>query len=179
MAWKKYLILTISSLWFFPVSCTTSVLLVAQVSSYLGPNHHDRGDPVPWFFSVAVFDQPASGFRLEKLATAASFPNQILKPTAQTASHIVTVNETRRTHQYQVIDPEKHIIEVISLDDDYTFTSIYQLKSNQIIPIYSRVYGIGNGMIGGMLGVPIAILIYEIGRYFRRRFNLNNKGITT
>ncbi|WP_348945578.1 hypothetical protein ABHF33_03000 [Chitinibacter sp. FCG-7] len=169
MNWKKWLVLVMSSVWFFPVSCTSTMITGMYASSYLGANHHEQGDPVPHYFSVAIFDQPDGSFRLERLRKTASTPMSAFKPTAQSASRPHPSHELGH-QRYQAMDANRNLIEVIDYDDPYTFYSVYRVDSDKITPIYSRVFGLGEAILGFFIALPIGIIIHELGRWLKRRF---------
>ncbi|WP_157313948.1 hypothetical protein [Chitinibacter sp. GC72] len=168
MNWKKWLILTMSSVWFFPVSCSTSAIGIIKGSSYLGIQHHERGDPVPARFAIAVFNSTPAQFHFEKISVAASYPITALRPPHNYASRPHPSDAIGQLQVRRLEPPE--LIETTEFQDDYTFIYRYQLKASGIEPISSQTEGIGNALLAGLLCWPIGILIYELSNWLRRRF---------
>jgi hypothetical protein len=58
------------------------------------------------------------------------------------------------------------IVETISRDDDYTFTSRYQIKDRHVVPLTLKVFGPGQALLGLIVAIGFCCLLF----YFLRRY---------
>ena len=167
--WLKYLILIISSLWFWPVSCTTASIVGIQRLTERSVHHFQIGEAIPHKFSVVVFPNLAEpSFTRITYANIASYPASAFHAAVASGfqsrggedSESYTVQAQSRTFQ---------TIEVMKEGDTQTLWSTYQLSASGITPISSREFNIGAAIVIPF-AVAIATLICALARWLRRRF---------
>jgi len=173
ITWVKVLALVLGSQWFFPVSCSSTLYTATNVIARLDERDVVRGDEVHAGFSVVVTPgENGNSFRQASLPDLKSLRQKgeaysllMSKPSDQ-----VDVND--RTHiAYHVLESsEAHqVIEVEETDDDKTIWSQYRATSSEVTPLTSRMFYMGYMFSALPWALGIALLLYGIGRFLRRR----------
>lgn len=164
MNWKKWLVYTLSSALFMPISCTSITMIATPALSHFGAQHPDRDEPVPPSFEVAVFAPNGRDFQIELLRGVASRPIAALIPQLASGVNATEYGE----HSFQVLKRQPLTIEVINRDDDYTTFNEYRIDHGKITPLYRRILGPSHGFAALLLGLFFAYAIRRIARTFKQ-----------
>lgn len=154
MRLPRPLLVVLASSLFVPVSCTLTVFPTVPLLAVLQAKDLSKGGPVPSHFYVAV--RPGcngDAFRLEPFETFSACSTQRsacpgtpgplpCELTLPVASGYLR-HGPYETQAYRVVKQETtaRVIETVSVNDDYTFTSRYRLTEQGVTPLYSHVLG--------------------------------------
>lgn len=180
ITWVKVLALVLGSQWFFPVSCSSTLYTATNVIARLDARDVVHGDVVHSGFSVVVAPgENGQPFRRASLPDLESLRQKgeaysllMSKPSDQ-----VDVNHRTRIAYHVLESSEAHqVIEVQEIDDDKTIWSRYRATSSEVKPLTSRMFYMGYMFRSLPWALGIALLLYGIGWYLRRRLSAEAKG---
>ncbi len=169
----KVLALILGSAFFFPVSCTTTLVAGIFVIAHLDAREVARGDQVhPGFLFVVEPGENGQPFRSVRLSdlprlreSGGVYSFLMSKPSGR-----IDINDY--THlSYRVLENQgsAQVIEVEDKDDDNTFCCRYRATHADVIPLASRMFYFGY-MFGALpFAFGTALGLYGVGRFLCRR----------
>ncbi|MGH8673602.1 MAG: hypothetical protein ACREVG_04775 [Burkholderiales bacterium] len=159
--------------WFFPVSCTTGVIVGVPVVAHFHERHMEKGDQPHSLFTV-VWQPGEAGepFGYSRLADLARN-----KTPAPARSFIMTQPSGRsegarfNVVTYKVLSSgaSEQLIEVTWADDDYGSVSRYRATPSGVTPVFSKIMDPGYMFIAFLPALAFAAAIYAVGVRLRRR----------
>jgi hypothetical protein len=173
MTLVKVLALILGSAFFFPVSCTSTLIAGIFVIARLDAREVARGDQVhPGFFIVVEPGEKGQPFRSVRLSDLHRFRESggaysflMSKPSGR-----IDIND--HTHlSYRVLENQgsAQIIEVKDDHNDKTVWSRYRATHTDVMPLSSRMLYFGY-MFGALpFAFCTALGLYGVGRFLRRR----------
>ena len=172
MTLLKVLALVLGSVWFFPVSCTSTLFAGIFVIAHLDAREVARGDQVhPGFLIVVEPGEKGQPFRSVPLSDlpwyreSGAYSFLMSKPSGR-----IDVNDY--THlSYRVLENQgsAQIIEVEDDHNDRTVWSRYRATHTDVMPLSSRMLYFGY-MFGALpFAFATALVLYGVGRFLRRR----------
>ncbi|MCL2523958.1 MAG: hypothetical protein FWF20_01125 [Betaproteobacteria bacterium] len=177
----KILAIILGSSWFFPVSCTSGVVVGARIIAKLDERHVERGDAVHSPFKIAavpgVQGLPFRVLRLDEIKPDAAADAALALKKENIAFRMPAQSGSARIGQsmfsYQVLEDngQEQFIELVEKQDDgdNTIWSRYRATSTSISPVGSRMFYFGY-MFGALPYAFFgALILYGIGRFFRKR----------
>jgi hypothetical protein len=174
MTLVKILALVLGSVWFFPVSCTSTLFAGIFVIARLDAREVARGDQVHLGFSIVLEPgEKGEPFRLVRLSdlprireSGGTYSFLMSKPSGR-------ININDHTHlSYRVLENQgsAQVIEVVDNDDDRTVWSRYRATHADVMPLSSRMFYFGY-MFGALpFAFGTALGLYGVGRFLCRRF---------
>jgi hypothetical protein len=165
--------LILGSVWFFPVSCTSTLVAGIFVIAKLDAREVARGDQVHPAFLIVVEPgekgQPFRSVRLSDLPrireSGGAYSFLMSKPSGR-----IDVNDC--THlSYRVLENQgtAQVIEVKDDHDDRTVWSRYRATHTDVMPLSSRMFYFGY-MFGALpFAFGTAFGLYGVGRFLCRR----------
>lgn len=169
----KILALIIGSLWFFPVSCTSSLYAGMHVASYLDERDTTRGDQIhPAFSIVAEPGVDGQSFRMVRLAEIEPFRKKGMAKIflmSQSSGELESGGYASVSYRVLQGTPEAQEIEVIDVDDDRTVWSRYRATATGVTPLGSRMFYVGYMYQALPFAMLLALLVYAGGRLLWRR----------
>ena len=177
MTLVKVLALVLGSVWFFPVSCTSTLFAGIFVIAHLDAREVARGDQVHSVFSIVVEPgkngQPFQSVRLSDLPrireSGGAYSFLMSKPSGR-----IDINDHPHL-SYRVLENQgsAQVIEVEDKDDDNTVWSRYRATHADVIPLASRMFYFGY-MFGALpFAFGTALGLYGVGRFLCRRLPKN------
>ncbi len=172
MTLLKILALLLGSVWFFPVSCASTLFAGIFVIAHLDAREVARGDQVHPVFSIVVEPgkngQPFQKVSLSDLPwyrESGAYSFLMSKPSGR-----IDIND--HTHlSYRVLENQgsAQVIEVEDRDSDNTVWSRYRATHADVIPLASRMFYFGY-MFGALpFAFGTALGLYGVGRFLCRR----------
>jgi len=173
----KVLALVLGSVWFFPVSCTSTLIAGYRVITHLDARDVARGDRVHRQFSIVVEPGDRGGpFRSVRL-----YELPRLRETGKAYSLLMSKLSGRIALSeygyvsYRVLENQGsvQVIEVEEGDDDGAVWSRYRATPTDVTPLASRL-----DYPGYIFGAPLliafgaALLLYGTGRLLRRMLSV-------
>lgn len=172
----KILALTIGSLAFIPVSCTTlsaigTHYLAAQDTRYVA-----KGDKLHALFTVAM--TPSAHGDSFELVTLGELANRQKSGTAH--SFLLPKTSDKFGNEvsyisYTVLENrgEEQIIETTHQTDDNKVWSRYLARKTEFTPISSRMFYMGYAFSSLPFGLAASIALFLLGRYLRKKLSVN------
>lgn len=165
--------LILGSTWFFPVSCTTGVIVGVPVVAHFHERHMERGDLPHSIFTVVwqpgEAGEPFGYSRLTALArdkTPAPARSFIMaQPSGRSEGERLTVV----TYKVLSSGAAEQLIEVTWDDDKYGSVSRYRATPSGVTPVFSSMMDPGYMFIAFLPAMAFAAAIYAIGVRLRRR----------
>lgn len=169
----RLLALVLGAVWFFPVSCTTSLLAAMPVLSTLDERHMDKGDsPHSLFFVVWQPGEAGAPFGYTRLADLARD-----KASASARTFVMTPPAARIANdeftgiEYKVLSggATEQLIEVAWSNGDDESVSRYRATAAEVTPVFSRNTGRAVMFKAMPFALVLAAMIYAFGRWLRTR----------
>jgi hypothetical protein len=174
MRWIRIVAIILGASWFFPVSCTSGVIVGTQLVAKLDEREVLKGDEVHSLFKIVK--EPGENGKsfyavnlseLSDVRDIASF--RMSKPRGSIDSGNADIS-------YKVIKEmgSGQLIEVVETyhDGDNTIWSRYRATETSVIPVSSRMFYFGYLFGAFPYGLGFALIIYLIGRFLRRKVNI-------
>jgi len=165
--------LILGSVWFFPVSCTSTLVAGIFVIAKQDAREVARGDQVhPAFLIVVEPGEKGQPFRSVRLSDLPRLrqSGDVYSFLMSKPSGRIDINDY--THlSYRVLENQgsAQIIEVEDDDDDRTVWSRYRATHTDVMPLASRMFYVGY-MFGALpFALGIAFGLYGAGRFLCRR----------
>jgi hypothetical protein len=169
----KVLALILGSAFFFPVSCTSTLIVGIIVIAKLDAREVAHGDQVHSGFLIVVEPgekgQPFRSVRLSDLPRiregGGAYSFLMSKPSGR-----IDINDY--THlSYRVLENQDsaQVIEVEDKDDDNTFYCRYRATHTDVIPLSSRMFAHWYMFQALPFAFGIAFGLYGVGRFLCRR----------
>jgi hypothetical protein len=171
----RVLVLVLGALWFFPVSCSTGLIVGTSVMSRLDSRDLEKGQaPHPWFFAVAERGEgnsPVSVVPLNELSRfkSSSPHHSFLMP--RQADQVKTSGLTQCSYRVISDTGTEQTIEVIWSDDDKTIWSRYRATRSDLFPVYSRMYHHGYMFQVLPFAVIFALVVLGVGKLLRKKLS--------
>lgn len=169
----RVLAFIIGSSWFFPVSCTTGVIVGIPLAAHWHERHMEKGDqPHSLFYVVwqpGEVGEPFGYSRLQDLSrinTPAPARSFIM---AQPSGRIKGGEFTVVTYKVLSSGASDQLIEVTYDDDDYGSVSRYRATPSGVTPVFSRIMDPAFMFMAFPVALGFAAAIYAVGRWLRRR----------
>ena len=170
----RVLAVILGAVWFFPVSCTTAVIVGTPLVSKFNERHMEKGD-VPHSHLFKVVWQPGEAGapfgisrledipRIKKLTPARSFLME--QPTGGGAGGKYTVLSSKVLSSGET----EQLIEVRYADDTYDSWSRYRATRSEVTPVFSKIMDPGFMIMSLPFALGFAAAIYAVGKWLRRR----------
>jgi hypothetical protein len=182
----RILLLIVGSVWFFPVNCTTGLLVGIPVVSELDAwregeefkPHHQA-----FFYLMVETEEGIIPVRIKDLAAfKTEFPTArfLLSQPHGEVKHAVPVydgafDRWRYTATALPGEHQEQLGQEITVSyyqaDDYSSKSTYRVIGQSITPVYSNTIGPGTGLRAVPLGLMFAFLVYTLARFLCKRLN--------
>ena len=177
MRLPRLLLVVLASSLFVPVSCTLTLFPAVPLLAALQAQDLSKGGPVPSHFYVAV--RPGcngEAFRLEPFAALATCGARRSECPETTEPLPCDLNlpaafgqlrhDPYETQAYRVVKQEAaaRVIETVSANDDYTFTSRYRLTDQGVTPLYAHVLGPALAFQSLPIGLALACALRWVAR---------------
>jgi len=174
--WLKVSAIVLGASWFFPVSCSTGVIVGIHVIAMMDERNVERGDNVHPLFKVVV--EPGSDGRPFNVVSLNELP-RLKEVSFHMSKPNGSIDIDGSNIIYQVIEEvgQEQIIEVVEEyhDGDNTVWSRYRATRTSAVPISSRMFYFGYMFGAFPYGVGFAFFLYITGRLLRRRIaNVRN-----
>ena len=180
MRWIRILAFILGAVWFFPVSCSTGVVLGIQVIAKLDERETSKGDQVHPHFSVVVEQgENGSSFLTLGLGELSHFKGNSEGYSFLMSKPSGKIDCCGSHFSYQVLEDSgsEQVIEVVEAyhDGDNTIWSRYRATPRTITPESSRMmyFGYLFGAIPYSFGM--ALLLYVVGLIMRQRLRKTNQ----
>ena len=170
----RILATVLGAVWFFPISCTSGMIVGIPLVSKFNERHMEKGDaPHPHLFHVVwqpgEAGKPFGISRLEDLSrikTLAPARTFIMEPpSGGTAGSTYTVISSKTLSSGET----EQLIEVRYADDTYDSWSRYRATRSAITPVFSKIMDPGFMIMSLPVAFGFALAIYAVGRWLRRR----------
>lgn len=190
MRWLKILAVVLGSVWFFPVSCTTSLFAGTWLVALYDARDARDGDMVHPLFSI-VFEPGDDGapFGVISLRDQQRMQQRVDEIRADDSgitpmellgidSYLMSVPAGRgdigqSNYSYRVLEQtqDAQLIEVVEAyhDGDNTIWSRYQATATGFTPLTSRMFYFGYSFPAIPFAFGVGVLLYGIGRLLRRK----------
>lgn len=172
MVAMKYVALILGSVWFFPVSCTGSLIAGMQITEVLDARDIARGDEVHPISLVAEPGPDGKAFQVIPLhelprVREKGEPRFLMSRPADR----IDVNSYTFV-SYRVVQDlgTEQVIEVEDQNDDRTIWGTYRASRTDVMVLTSRMNYFGYMFSTFPFAVGAALALYGIGRFLRRRF---------
>lgn len=180
MRWIRILTFILGAVWFFPVSCSTGVVLGIQVIAKLDARETSKGDQVHSHFSVVAEQrEKGSSFLVLSLSELSHF-----KENSEEYSFLMSKPSGKMDccgshYSYQVLEDSgaEQVIEVVEVyqDGDNKIWSKYRATPRTITPESSRMMYFGYMFEAIPYSFGIALLLYVVGLIMRWRLRKINQ----
>lgn len=180
MRWARIVAIVLGSVAFFPVSCTTGVVVGTHVVAALDKREVQKGDVIHSLFKVvAEPGEEGRPFRVlgkDKCppyapAYASRNPNPPISFRMSEPSGSVKLESS--TFSYRVLEDngEEQLIELVEAydDGDNTIWSRYRATKSTVSPVSSRMAYFGYMFTAMWFAFVGALLILGTGRYLSRK----------
>ena len=165
--------LILGSTWFFPVSCTTGVIVGVPVVAHFHERHMERGDQPHFIFTIVwrpgEAGEPFGYSRLAALERDKTWPPARSFIMAQPAGRIEGEKSTVVTYKVLSSDASEQLIEVTWDDEKYGSVSRYRAAPSAVTPLFSSMNDPGYMFIAFLPALAFAAAIYAVGAWLRRR----------
>lgn len=164
----------LGAIWFFPVSCTSGMLLGTPLISTFNERHMENGD-APHTHLFRVVWQPGEAGkpfgisrledlpRIKALVPARSFIMEQASGGEVGGAYTVISSKTLSSGETE------QLIEVRYADDTYDSWSRYRATRSGITPVFSKIMDPGFMIISLLIAFSISLAIYAVGRWLRKR----------
>lgn len=169
----RVLAFILGAVWFFPVSCTTGVIVGVPLVAHFHERHMEKGEqPHPLFIVVWQPGEAGEPFGYSRLADLA------LNKTPAPARSFIMARSSGRIEggkftvvTYKVLSSGalEQLIEVNWSDDDYGSVSRYRATPSGVTPVFSRIMDPGYMFIAFLPALAFAAAILTVGNRLRRR----------
>ncbi|MBT7952984.1 MAG: hypothetical protein HN764_15255 [Gammaproteobacteria bacterium] len=166
--WLKRLPIILCSGFFFPVSCTLGTAVSLPIIQHMDARDITKGRTPHYDFSVLAIAQDNNNeivrLRLDNLQSYRdTHPDTSFLMTDNTG--VIELNEYTSI-SYTVIEQSgsKQIIEATLTDDDGHVLSRYEVRGNEIVPLYSDGYFKSYAFIALRNGIVLAFILYFAGK---------------
>ncbi len=165
--------LILGSALFFPVSCTTALLVGIEINSHLFARDMSRGDkPRPPFYVLAT---AATGNispieLIEVDAYIGKTPDVSFLLTQRSGSLAGASRDERFSWRVILSNSNEQLVEVRYYDGDTTFINRYRAMRYSVSPVSQRMWYHGYMFASFPLAIGFGLLVYWLGRYLRRKY---------
>lgn len=164
----------ISAIWFFPISCTTSLFVAIPLLSKYNERHVEKGDQPHSSLFFVVWQpgeagEPFGYSRLEDLSRIKTSAPERSFIMTQPSGSVEGGKFTRVSYKVLSSGESDQLIEVAYSDDDYGAWSRYRATRSGITPVFSKIMDPGYMFAAFPIALGFAAAIYSTGKWLRRR----------
>ena len=168
MRWIQIFLIVVGSNWFFPVSCTTGVIVGPQIVAALDSRDVLKGDQVHSLFKIAA--EPGENGQSFRVL---SYPgkednNGSFRMSGTSAS----IEKGESAFSYRVIEDtgQEQLIELVETykDGDNQIWSRYKATKTKITPLSSRMFYFGYMFTAFPFAIVCALFLTFAARIVRR-----------
>ena len=164
----------LGAVWFFPVSCTSGMVLGTPLISKFNERHMERGE-TPHRHLFRVVWQPGEAGkpfgisrledlpRIKALEPARSFIME--QPSGGEVGGAYTVISAKTLSSGE----REQLIEVRYADDTYDSWSRYRATRSEVTPVFSKIMDPGFMIMSLPIGLGFAGALFALGKLLRRR----------
>lgn len=175
----RVLAIVLGAQWFFPISCTTGVVVGTQIVAKLDERDVQKGDTVHSLFKIAAEPgEEGHSFRVLRMdqaqsSLAESERDSMQAPLRFRMSHPAgAIDLARSTFEYRVLEDsgQAQLIELVEKykDGDNTIWSRYRATNTTVTALSSRMFYFGYMFKALPFACGAALLLYGTGRALRR-----------
>ena len=180
MRWMRILAFILGAVWFFPVSCSTGIVLGIQVIAKLDERETSKGDQVHPHFSVVVEQgENGSSFLTLGLGELSHFKGNSEGYSFLMSKPSGKIDCCGSNISYQVLEDSgsEQVIEVVEVyhDGDNKIWSKYRATPGTITPESSRMMYFGYMFSAIPYSFGMALLLYVVGVIMRQRLRKTNQ----
>jgi len=162
------------AIWFFPVSCTTGVIVGIPLVAKFNERHMEKGDvPHPRLFHV-VWQPGEAGepfgisrledlSRIKTLTPARSFLMEQPSGGGDGGKYTVLSSKVLSSGETE------QLIEFRYADRTYDSWSRYRATRSEVTPVFSKIMDPGFMIMSFPIGLGFAAAIFAVGKWLRRR----------
>ena len=186
MRWTNILAVIFSSVWFFPVSCTTGLFTGTSLIAEIDSRDVSKGDSVHSRFSI-VSESRGSGeaFVVTSLYDLRRYQELFPSDSTDSTSYLMSKpggekSDDTSDYSYKVLEETAsgQIIEVVETyhDGDNTIWSRYKANGSAVIPVSSKMFYFGYMFAAFPYALGFSFIIYGVGRYLKSRMHKSEAG---
>ena len=176
MRWIKIFLIVVGSNWFFPASCSTGVILGAQIVAALDRRDVLKGDRLHSLFKVAA-EPGESGQSFRALSYPVKEDSNVSFRMSGTSA---SFEKGGSAFSYRVIEDsgQEQLIELVETykDGDNQIWSRYKATETEITPLSSRMFYFGYMFTAFPFAVVCALFLAFSARIVRRIY-LDSKDV--
>jgi hypothetical protein len=165
--------LILGSALFFPVSCTTALLVGIEINSFYFARDMLRGDkPRPPFYVVATISkEDIRPIELIEVDAYIGRTPDVSFLLAQRSGAFPGASPNER-FSWRVIssNSNEQLVEVRYYDGDTTFINRYRAMRHSVSPVSQRKWYHGYMFASFPFAIGFGLLVYGLGRYLRRKY---------
>jgi hypothetical protein len=167
--------LILGSALFFPVSCTTALLLGIEINSLHFARDMSRGDkPRPPFYVIATISkEDIRPIELIEVDAYIGRTPDVSFLLAQRSGALPGDSPNERfSWRVTSSNSNEQLVEVRYYDGDTTFINRYRAMRQSVSPVSSRMWYHGYMFASFPLAIGFGLFVYWLGRYLRRKYVL-------
>ncbi len=168
---------------FFPVSCSTALLVGIEINSFLFARDMSRGDyPQSPFYVLATV--PPGNISPIKLSEVDTYIEETPDVSFLLAQPSGALPDERFSWRVISSNSKEQLVEVQYFDGDTSFKNRYRAIRHSVSPVSSRMWFRGYMFFCFPWAIGFGLLVYLLGRYLRRKYVVResekvNKWVTT
>ena len=170
----QVLAVILGAVWFFPVSCTTGLIVAIPLISKFDERHMEKGDEPHDYLFFVVWQPGEAGApfefsKLKDLARIKAPPSARSFIMTQPSGRIEGGKHTVVTYKVLSSGASEQIVEVRYANDTYDSWSRYRATHSGVTPVFSKIMEPGQMVMAFLPALGFAWAIYAVGRWPRRR----------